>query len=158
MTETGQAPIVVGIDGSEDCVAALNWAAAEAVLRGCVVEAVSVPIIDRISGVRSDMSPFAVRVAAQIAAAAAEYPSVQLRHVQAVGSPAAALVRHAHGASMLVVGSHGTGAVARALLGSTSAYCARHAECPVVIVPKSKPLAGTSVSIEDSSVMFGPLL
>jgi nucleotide-binding universal stress UspA family protein len=150
--------IVVGVDGSQDCAAALHWAVAEAAMRGCAVEAVSVSVLDRISGVSSDLTPFEGRVAAQLAAVGAEYPSVHMRHTQAVGSPAGTLVRHSRGASMLVVGSHGAGAVAQALLGSTSAYCARHAECPVVIVPKSKPLARTAPSTEDSVVTFGPLL
>ncbi|XP_008451581.2 universal stress protein A-like protein isoform X2 [Cucumis melo] len=43
-----------------------------------------------------------------------------------------------YGASMLVVGSHGYGAIKRALLGSVSDYCAHHAQCTVIIV-KPKP-------------------
>jgi nucleotide-binding universal stress UspA family protein len=38
-------------------------------------------------------------------------------------------------ADMIVVGSHGYGAVARALLGSVSAGVVRHATCPVLVVP-----------------------
>ncbi|KAG2697627.1 hypothetical protein I3760_07G115300 [Carya illinoinensis] len=38
------------------------------------------------------------------------------------------------GADTLVMGSHGYGFFKRALLGSVSDYCAKHAECPVVIV------------------------
>ncbi|MCO5578605.1 hypothetical protein L7F22_032449 [Adiantum nelumboides] len=37
---------------------------------------------------------------------------------------------------ILVIGSHGYGAVKRALLGSVSDYCAHHVKCPVVIVKK----------------------
>lgn len=158
MTEAGPAPIVVGVDGSADCVAALSWAMAEAQLRGRVVEAVSVSVIDRISGVRSTVTPFGERVAAQLATAAAEYPSVHVRHIRAAGSPAEGLVRHSRGALMLVVGSRGAGAVARAMLGSTSAYCARHAECPVVIVPKSRPAAEVTHHARDTMITPGPLL
>ncbi|XP_038899236.1 universal stress protein PHOS32-like [Benincasa hispida] len=43
-----------------------------------------------------------------------------------------------YGASMLVVGSHGYGAIKRAFLGSVSDYCAHHAPCTVTIV-KPKP-------------------
>uniref|UniRef100_A0A453AQ66 UspA domain-containing protein n=2 Tax=Aegilops tauschii subsp. strangulata TaxID=200361 RepID=A0A453AQ66_AEGTS len=45
-----------------------------------------------------------------------------------------------HHADLLVVGSHGYGAIKRALLGSVSDYCAHHAHCSVMIVkqPKSK--------------------
>ncbi|KAI3937170.1 hypothetical protein MKW92_019586 [Papaver armeniacum] len=43
-----------------------------------------------------------------------------------------------HRATILVVGSHGYGAVKRALLGSVSDYCAHHAHCNVMIVKKPK--------------------
>ncbi|XP_058738866.1 universal stress protein PHOS34 [Vicia villosa] len=43
-----------------------------------------------------------------------------------------------HHASTLVVGSHGYGAIKRAVLGSVSDYCAHHAHCTVMIVKKPK--------------------
>ncbi|XP_031498673.1 universal stress protein PHOS34-like isoform X1 [Nymphaea colorata] len=45
-----------------------------------------------------------------------------------------------HHASMLIVGSHGYGAIKRTVLGSVSDYCAHHAHCTVMIVkmPKTK--------------------
>ncbi|XP_047336450.1 universal stress protein PHOS34 [Impatiens glandulifera] len=43
-----------------------------------------------------------------------------------------------HHASMLVIGSHGYGAIKRAVLGSVSDYCAHHAHCSVTIVKKPK--------------------
>ncbi|XP_061347255.1 universal stress protein PHOS32-like isoform X2 [Gastrolobium bilobum] len=43
-----------------------------------------------------------------------------------------------HHASVLVVGSHGYGAIKRAVLGSVSDYCAHHAHCTVMIVKKPK--------------------
>ncbi|KAL6896589.1 hypothetical protein ACP4OV_007161 [Aristida adscensionis] len=44
-----------------------------------------------------------------------------------------------HGADLLAVGSHGHGAIKRALQGSVSAYCARHARCSVMIVKRPSP-------------------
>ncbi|KAL2342301.1 hypothetical protein Fmac_003586 [Flemingia macrophylla] len=46
-----------------------------------------------------------------------------------------------HHASVLVMGSHGYGAIKRAVIGSVSDHCARHAQCSVMIVkrPKFKP-------------------
>ncbi|XP_027938413.1 universal stress protein PHOS32-like isoform X3 [Vigna unguiculata] len=41
-------------------------------------------------------------------------------------------------AAILVVGSHGYGAIKRAVLGSVSDYCAHHAHCTVMIVKKPK--------------------
>ena len=43
-----------------------------------------------------------------------------------------------HEASILVVGSHGYGAIKRAVLGSVSDYCAHQAHCSVMIVKKPK--------------------
>ena len=43
-----------------------------------------------------------------------------------------------HHAEVLVVGSHGYGAIKRAVLGSVSDYCAHHAHCTVMIVKKPK--------------------
>ncbi|XP_047066217.1 universal stress protein YxiE-like [Lolium rigidum] len=44
-----------------------------------------------------------------------------------------------HGADLLVVGSHGYGAIKRAFLGSVSDYCTHHAHCSVMIVKQNKP-------------------
>ncbi|XP_020592595.1 universal stress protein PHOS34-like [Phalaenopsis equestris] len=41
-------------------------------------------------------------------------------------------------ADVLVVGSHGYGAIKRAVLGSVSDYCAHHAHCTVMIVKEPK--------------------
>ncbi|CAL5084798.1 unnamed protein product [Urochloa decumbens] len=43
-----------------------------------------------------------------------------------------------HHADLLVVGSHGYGAVKRAFLGSVSDYCAHHTHCNVMIVKRPK--------------------
>ncbi|KAK1315541.1 hypothetical protein QJS10_CPA05g00416 [Acorus calamus] len=43
-----------------------------------------------------------------------------------------------HHATVLAVGSHGYGAIKRAVLGSVSDYCAHHAHCTVMIVKKPK--------------------
>ncbi|CAJ1936532.1 unnamed protein product [Sphenostylis stenocarpa] len=43
-----------------------------------------------------------------------------------------------HRASVLVLGSHGYGAIKRAVLGSVSDHCARHANSSVMIVKRPK--------------------
>ena len=52
------------------------------------------------------------------------------------GEPAAAILRYAkeHHADMIMLGSHGTTAIARLLVGSTAEAVLRHAPCPVVIM------------------------
>ncbi|KAK7842325.1 universal stress protein mj0531 [Quercus suber] len=44
-----------------------------------------------------------------------------------------------HHASILVLGSHGYGAIKRAVLGSVSDYCAHHCPCNVIIIKNPKP-------------------
>ncbi|KAI6674633.1 hypothetical protein NL676_002539 [Syzygium grande] len=43
-----------------------------------------------------------------------------------------------HHASVLVIGSHGHGAIKRAVWGSVSDYCSHHAHCTVLIVKRPK--------------------
>ena len=52
------------------------------------------------------------------------------------GEPATAILNYAkeHHADMIILGSHGTTAIARLLVGSTAEAVLRHAACPVVIL------------------------
>lgn len=52
------------------------------------------------------------------------------------GEPAAAILNYAkeHHVDMIILGSHGTTAIARLLVGSTAEAVLRHAACPVVIL------------------------
>lgn len=54
-----------------------------------------------------------------------------------VGHPAAEIVRYAidQGADVIVLGSHGHGAIRRFMLGSVAERVMRHAPCPVMVVP-----------------------
>lgn len=55
--------------------------------------------------------------------------------VEAIGDPAAELVRMSKALDVLVTGSRDQGAVKRMLLGSVSTHVVRHAVCPVIVVP-----------------------
>jgi nucleotide-binding universal stress UspA family protein len=68
---------------------------------------------------------------------------VDVRFVE--GTPALAIMKEADrdGAELIVVGSHGHGALRSALLGSVSRSLAEEASCPVVIVPAADGTAGT---------------
>ena len=147
MVDGGGAPIVVGVDGSAAGVAALGWAAAEAARCGCDLEAVVVTETE---------NPETLH---QVQAAEVRYPAVRMHYVRAVGAPGPALVVAARGAAMLVVGSRGHGRLAGALLGSVSAYCTAHADCPVVVVPDPDRAAKRArASDVDVLATPGPLL
>ena len=46
-------------------------------------------------------------------------------------------------ADLIVVGTHGRGAVGRLFLGSVSDHVVRHARCPVMVVRPTHPLSST---------------
>ena len=60
------------------------------------------------------------------------------------GDPAESIVEAARseGADVIVVGSHGRGAIGRALIGSVSDQVVRHAPCPVLVVRSSRATEG----------------
>jgi nucleotide-binding universal stress UspA family protein len=62
------------------------------------------------------------------------------------GDPAESIVEAARseGADVIVVGSHGRGAIGRALIGSVSDQVVRHAPCPVLVVRSTRVQADAS--------------
>jgi nucleotide-binding universal stress UspA family protein len=136
--------IVVGIDSTQPSVAALDWAIKEAKLRKCSLDVVvswdypvmvaAEPIMvqtpDRellINGARVTAEKIAATVG--LADAGIEYTV----HTPE-GRPGEELCAMAADADLLVVGSHGSGALKELILGSVSSYCAHHSTCPVVLV------------------------
>lgn len=76
------------------------------------------------------------RLKAGVAAIVALHPDEQVDIRAVLGQPAEVLLAASAGARMLVVGSRGLGGFAGLLLGSVSEQCARHATCPVLVVPR----------------------
>jgi nucleotide-binding universal stress UspA family protein len=147
-SERGQ--IVVGVDASDASERALEWALQEAAVHGdrlLLLHAWQFPAVGVANYAgdtlpvfgRGDLEQLAVDVldgAMHIATTLA--PDVKVEVELAKGHPAAALINASHGARLLVVGSRGHGGFAGMLMGSVSSACARHAHCPVVIVPPSE--------------------
>jgi len=48
-----------------------------------------------------------------------------------------------HGATLIVMGSHGHGALYHLLVGSVTTAILKEAPCPVLIVPSDRSLPGT---------------
>ena len=132
--------IVVGVDGSPGSKAALAWAAGQARLQRCPLEAVITwdPVaapwtpypLDLINDLRIENDKLLNETIDEVLG---PDRGVEVRARVAEGSPGRVLVQAAETASLLVVGRHGrhewTGR-----LGSVSTYCAHHASCPVVVV------------------------
>jgi nucleotide-binding universal stress UspA family protein len=142
---TGDGRVVVGIDGSEESHHALVWAMREATRRGARLEVVnafmyhlyvtthapSVILQDDVDEASGQLLKRMIESATS--EIGARPPAVDLASVP--DAPVHALLESAKDADLLVVGTHGRGAVAGFLLGSVSQQCVTHARCPVVVVP-----------------------
>ncbi|MEU3980857.1 universal stress protein [Streptomyces sp. NPDC026672] len=140
------ARVVVGVDGSPSSHAALRWAVRYAGLAGGTVDAVaawelagmygwSAPAVDT----DFDEENARQRLTRELAEALGPEGAGAVRPLLVRGNPVDVLLRASEGAGALVVGSHGRGGFARALLGSVSQHLAQHANCPVVIVRPDEP-------------------
>lgn len=136
--------IVVGIDGSPLSREALRWAAEEAELRDCVLEAVygwQVATEPRPAGDFGAVPPREAYQAAaerRLRAVVEETLPPQRRGrvtVRAVHRPPAkALLECCPGADLVVVGSKGHGVVVTALLGGVATELLRRSPAPVVVI------------------------
>lgn len=141
------AGIVVGIDGSANARRALEWAAAEARLRGgalVVVLAWDVPVatfstvaLASVDTAQLDELHAQAKRRLDEALAGTEeiLAGLDVRRLVLEGPPARILLDTARDADLLVVGTRGHGGLAGLVLGSVSQQCAHHSPCPVVIVP-----------------------
>src|ERR1039457_1746150 len=144
MTGNGDARplVVVGVDGSEESVAALRWAARYAAAAGASVRAIlawhyptaaSVPPVGLAPpSVSSEVgqritAALAEAVAKAAPDAAAEPIESEIRY----GHPAQVLIEESRHADLLVVGRSGHGAFGGLLAGPLSQHCGAAAECPV---------------------------
>jgi len=142
MDATGTFLIVVGVDGSEQSLAALRWAVEEARVRHGRVRVITawhyppVPSTVEDSGTNDSFHTAERVLADALNAVAAEGMDITGNLVR--DAPAAALLDAAKDADLLIVGSRGHGGFAGLLLGSVSSQVAHHALCPILLVrPRS---------------------
>ncbi len=137
------APVVVGIDGSEHSRAALSWAVANTAGPVRLVVAWSTPWWGVSAPLGGSPPPPPDAYFEEAAKKFIEDAQPTVEGTDTVppeirrGHAGQGLVESAKDGSLLVVGSRGRGAIASAVLGSISAYCASHSKVPVVVVPSS---------------------
>jgi len=150
-SEIANPGIVVGIDGSPDSGAALQWAVREATMRNVALTlvhaATPVPGDSLVLKWTGDSVPAellgALGATAQQALADAvklvedmtdDRSRPRINNEAFSGRPVYALVELSTKADMVVVGSRGHGALERVLLGSVSTGLVHRAHCPVAVI------------------------
>ncbi|MFC4590776.1 universal stress protein [Sphaerisporangium corydalis] len=134
-------PVVVGTDGSPPALAAVRWAADDAVWRGRglrVVHVVDPSVFGQAFGTppgfRDSMSARSREILAEAAKAAQDrVPGLWVEMVSRAGYARTELLEEAREAGELVVGTRGLGGFLGLVLGSVSMGVAGHADCPVVV-------------------------
>ncbi|MDQ0381073.1 universal stress protein [Amycolatopsis thermophila] len=137
----GQNAIVVGVDGSEDSLRAVGWAARVARTRREPLHVVhafapltglgnaGLPVLreayDALVQVARGELAKAVRAAGEGVAVTSEMPN---------DPPVPALVERSRRARMLVLGASGAGGFSGMLAGSTTVAVSAHAVCPVAVI------------------------
>jgi nucleotide-binding universal stress UspA family protein len=159
MNPTGT--VVVGVDGSPESRAAIEFAMREALQRQAwlrVVAAVQLPeywtiaygtselpspeeVIADTKGVVRQTLDDVVNAHPELAAAEFDVDAI-------AGPPGLVLVDASKGADLLVLGHRGRGAVRSALLGSVGLHCILHATCPVTVVPPAVAAEPTPVAAQ----------
>jgi nucleotide-binding universal stress UspA family protein len=159
--------VLVGVDGSPESGAALNYAVAEANRRGARLRVVSTyfpeyAVHGHTEPLTASEPAIEINVEAQIrrmveeALAGDAPPPVEI--VVAAGPAAGVLIDKSREVDVLVLGHRGRGGFASMLLGSVSMQCVLHAHCPVIVVrptgvtesaPIAEPVAaGTTESVD----------
>ncbi|MFI7644171.1 universal stress protein [Nonomuraea sp. NPDC049400] len=133
--------VVVGVDDSPECEPALAYAFEQAKLRGSalrVLHAWQVPVHAFAPEASYDMDEVRTAqhqsVSDRLAIFSRDYPAVKLVEDVQSADPMNALTDASERADLLVVGSHGRGALGSMVLGSVSRGVLHHAHCPVAVV------------------------
>ncbi|TDD65465.1 universal stress protein [Jiangella aurantiaca] len=149
--------IVVGVDGSPDSGAALDWAAAEAELRGVPLHVVyglwmpmaavpfgraaTLPPSDELRAYAMDVLDTARQRAKETA------PDLDVDTFLILRPPAQALLDASKDADLVVAGTRGLSTIGSLVLGSVSGRVATHATCPAVVVPPDGTAGDGSVVV-----------
>lgn len=170
MSDTEFTPVVVGADGSEEALVAVEWAARQArrlerPLR--VVHAFEWPEFNVRLGpppgapLSAGLLNEALRIVAEAQQRARDTDAeitVDGGYVEGFRRPV--LIAETRKAHLIVVGSRGLGGVGSLLIGSTGIELAARSECPVVVVPQgTTPAPGEDlVAAVDCSESSRPAL
>jgi nucleotide-binding universal stress UspA family protein len=132
-------PVIVGVDGSPAGFGAVRWAADEAVRLGRPLRIIHALELHGPYEEIVDEHGLAIDAATEIRHL---QPSLHVTTASWYGEPARVLVEQSQHASLVVVGSRGTGGFHSLLVGSVGTHLAAHAHCPVLVVHHAERWAG----------------
>jgi nucleotide-binding universal stress UspA family protein len=167
-----QRPVVVGVDGSEAALTALDWAVREAVDRDRrlrIIHAFIWPLFNHVSlgPLPSGPPTSGLRAAAQdiideaVHRASTMSPGLMVEAMIHSGAAGPVLLAEAENADLVVVGSRGLGGFAGLIVGSVSGQLAAHSPCPVIVTRSPRADHGRRlgdrivVGVEDPSTSAG---
>ncbi|MFE9104362.1 universal stress protein [Actinomadura geliboluensis] len=155
MSEQAATGVVVGYDGSENGIRALDWAAEESRIRDLpmtVIHAWQYYIGGSMAMPMLDLQGLAQKTLdGGIEHVRKQAPDVPVQGVLECGQPAAKLIEAGKSATLIVLGPRGLGGFAGLVLGSVGAQVVAHASCPVVIARGDVKEAGAVVVGVDGS-------
>ncbi|MDC0765362.1 universal stress protein [Streptomyces sp. HD] len=139
-------PLVVGVDGSDSSLLAVDWAVDEAARHGLPLRLVHASLWERYEAGRPSLStdrPAEEVMAQHIIASCTERARLRSPEVKSSGEvlpddAVSALLGAGHEAFALVTGSRGRSEIAGLLLGSVSLAVAARAVCPVIVIRGSE--------------------
>ncbi|MHB9757687.1 universal stress protein [Streptomyces sp. BYX5S] len=141
-----QLPLVVGVDGSDSSLAAVDWAVDEAARHGLPVRLIHASLWERYdrATLGGDVGRPSERIFAEnVVGTAAQRaqlraPGVPVKTSVVAEEPTSALLHASADAHAVVTGSRGRGELAGLLLGSVGLAVAARAHCPVIVVRGDK--------------------
>ncbi|WP_431955814.1 universal stress protein [Nocardia lijiangensis] len=143
-TQEVQAPVIVGIDGSEVAVRAAYWAAMEADARQVPLQLVHIATHDEVSLEGLELVLTARRAVIDRWGRTCERPAPAIEPLVLAGDPAARLAELSAASTLLVLGDNQAGPLAGLLCGSVAATLAGAARCPVAL---TRPLHNAASAV-----------
>lgn len=162
MTNVGERPVVVGVDGSESALHAVRWAAEEASRRNAPLRLVHVSFLAPVRHPRQIAPPpdYSAALLEQgrhwldeaLEAARRTVPGVEVVTDLRAGIVADTLIGESSSAQLLVLGSRGLGGFSSLLIGSVAIALSAHGHCPIVVIRSSTT---DSAPVDSGPVVVG---
>ncbi|MBX9365788.1 universal stress protein [Streptomyces sp. WAC04114] len=155
-------PVIVGVDGSDSSISAVEAAAREAHLRGVGLRIVHAfgQVTGHLPAGAPPWNPADHGLEPMVRGALARAegrayaiaPDLEITRSVVAGEAPEVLEIESRSASLAVVGSRGLGSFSGLLLGSTAVHLAAHGRCPLMVVRGRPDPAGAVILAVDGSV------